>query len=299
VIDNYVNLQYNKYVAKNRNYYKQEEKNMSDLSFEEFLEGFAEAIGESIGKDLEAAEKDEMETSREDDLSQQENAEEELGKIFAEIFNPADISRKLEEAQREEEKRNAALRATIVEVLEEIQRMMKRKACRISFNVDEIAELESKNPEFAEATKEGFSEEEIRKMIVSSADCIIENLDLKRFKNSYAIMLLRISGKLKGDFPKLTGENVYEYLKENGVTDQLREPEVKKGIIFAEAVETVVKARTISFNNAIRKTIAKFNSGGKIADMETDSEFFRIINKLINLYLENEGEIVNAILKRL
>ena len=104
---------------------------MSDLSFEEFLEGFAEAIGESIGKDLEAAEKDEMETSREDDLSQQENAEEELGKIFAEIFNPADISRKLEEAQREEEKRNAALRATIVEVLEEIQRMMKKSGiCR-------------------------------------------------------------------------------------------------------------------------------------------------------------------------
>lgn len=273
---------------------------MSDLSFEEFLAGFAEAIGESIGKDLEEAEKDEMETSREDDLSQQENAGEELGKIFAEIFNPADICRKLEEAEKEEVKRREKLIATVLETLDDIQRMMKRRCCRISFYVDEIAELESKNPEFAEATKEGFSEEEIRKMIVSSADCVIKNLDLKRFKNSYAITWLRISGKLKVDFSNLTGENVYDYLKENGgVTDQLREPELKKSIIFAEAVKTVVKTKTISFNNAVRKTIAKFNSGEKIADMEIDSEFFRIINKLIDLYLENEEEIINVIRQRL
>lgn len=272
---------------------------MSDLSFEEFLAGFAEAIGESIGKDLEEAEKDEMETSREDDLSRQEDAGEELGKIFAEIFNSADICRKLEEAEKEEVKKREKLTATILETLDDIQRMMKRRCCRISFNVDEIAELESKNPEFAEATKEGFSEEEIRKIIVSSADCIIKNLDLKRFKNSYAITWLRILGKLKVDFSNLTGENVYDYLKENGVTDQLREPELKKSIIFAEAVETVVKAKTISFNNAVRKTIAKFNSGEKIAEMEMDSEFFRIINKLIDLYLENEEEIINVIRKRL
>lgn len=264
---------------------------MADLSFEKFIT--------ELLKDLEVEETEkENETSRDDDVSQQEDAENELGNLFAQIFNVEDVGKMVEESRKAEEKKETALN-TLLEVLEEIQKMSEKKRWRVSFDADEIAEFESKNPEFAEATKEGFSEEEVRKIVIDIADYLIENLNLKRLKDSYAIMLLRLSGKLKVSFSNLTGENVYDYLKENGYVDQLQTPEVKKGFIFSEAVETVVKAKTISFNNAVRKTIAKYNSGKEIVELEGNSKFFEIINKLIDLYVENEEEIVDAILKRL
>lgn len=214
----------------------------------------------------------------------------EVEKMTAELF-------KILEAQQEED----PVMKTITEVLERAE-AFGGKRMHITIMTKEIKALEEANPEFAEVTKTGFSEEEAKRYIVSVFDALFEVLNIGKLENTLSNVLLSIKRGSKIEFSKFNGTSVYNYAKSKDIFDKYLTPEFKKKIIYGRAVQIVVEAKTISFNTAVKRAIREIKEEGFILKMDADDQEFLddisgIINPLIDLYIDNEMQILAAIVK--
>ena len=96
--------------------------------------------------------------------------------------------------------------------------------------------------------------------------------------------------------------SVYNYAKSKGIFDKYLTPEFKKKIIYGRAVQIVVEAKTISFNTAVKRAIREIKEEGFIPKMDADDQellddISGIINPLVDLYIDNEMQILAAIVK--
>lgn len=204
----------------------------------------------------------------------------------------------LEASIKEDEKKIAALE-TVIESCNKIQALAK-KNMKVRINVSEIEELEEKCPEFAAATETGFSEEVIKKYVVESFNHLLDPLELEKLQASMLVLFASVALKKPVDFSKFNGEAVYNYVVDKEEFATLRSPMFKKQCIFSDAVKLVVEKKTISFNTAVRRTIEKYENEALIAVADSDdeemfAEFAAIVNPLIDVYLENELDILAAI----
>lgn len=203
------------------------------------------------------------------------------------------------EAMRKEEEVKAAFAENLKKVVDGFKQMKDSKL-RAEFSVDRVKQLEETMPEFAEATQEGFTPEQTKRIITELADYFIEQMKLDRLEKSYIITLLKLKVK-EIDFSKCTGEALYEYAVENNLVEILNAPDFKKKCIVTAAVEMVVKKGNITFNTAIRRIINKSTTdefvNEQIEETKPDvAEFCTVINPLIDWYLENETDILQVFL---
>ena len=167
--------------------------------------------------------------------------------------------------------------------------------------VERISRLEEEMPEFAEETQEGFTKEEIKKMIVSMGNYLIQGLDLKRMESSVVMILFSIKVH-KVDFSKCSGEALYEYAVEKDSLKEFVSPEFKKKAIVSAAAELTVEKGNISFNKAVSIILDKCRRGTfideQLAESEKDiSRVCGIVTPLIDWYLKNEVDIISWISK--
>lgn len=229
-----------------------------------------------------------LDENREKQQANSEEQQAEFEQLMAELFK--DMGIELEEDPVEK---------TINDVFARIKAFNSKRTAVIVMT-KEIKALEDACPEFAEATKTGFSEEEIKQAIVAAFDALAGTLKIAKleFTLSNVVLLVKLGKKIK--FSQFNGTAVYNYLKDNDMLAQYLEPEFKKKMIYSKAIEIVLKTKTISFNTAVKRAIHEIEQEGFLTKMSADDEEFlddisRIINPLIDLYIENEMEILSAI----
>lgn len=177
--------------------------------------------------------------------------------------------------------------------VQEFMEVMKRKI-KISVSREALEKLEE-NELFASATKEGFSKEELKGIIVPILDYIIENIDIERIQNSKTMALIQVFIAEKDiDISTIDGETIFELLDSKEVLKELCYPEFKKQVVFAEAAGLAINQGNISFNTAIKRTIGLMQSGspefwGIEEDKKEIDEILNIINNLVDFYLDNEA----------
>lgn len=187
---------------------------------------------------------------------------------------------------------------TLQTVLAELKRLKEQKV-KVTISKEKLKKLEE-NELFVAATKEGFSKETVRTIIESMFDYFIENIDLERIENSTTMRLIKI---YKGiDLTSISGALIFDFLDEQGILEEMYNPEFKKQCIFEEACELMISAGNISFNTAIKRTIAKLETENFISSTIEEEKkdingILNIINPLIEFYLENENEIIARVLK--
>lgn len=163
---------------------------------------------------------------------------------------------------------------------------------RVSFSQENLRKLEE-NELFAQATKEGFSKETLRQICVPFFDNFIKQVDMERIKGSITMQFVkgRYPGKI--DLEAVTGAYIFDLMDSKGLIEKCCEPEFKKAKIFAEACKLTVNKGNISFNTALKRTIAFMESEDYISSKieegkKTASSLWDILNPLIEFYLENE-----------
>lgn len=212
-----------------------------------------------------------------------------FGKILGEI---------LEEVRKEEEKKQKNI-DTLMECAERFQNFCKQ---RITTWIDsgEIERLDRDCPEFAEATREGFTEEEIKFYVVTSFNFLLDPINLGKLDETLISVIAKIQRKKEFQFGEITGETVYQYVSKRKEFEELRQPLFKKKIIFQNAVEMVVEKKNISFNTAVKRAIEEFEKNKfKVRDRAKTEAMFAelagVINPLIDLFVDNEIEILSAL----
>lgn len=204
------------------------------------------------------------------------------------------------ESMRKEEALKEGMKNALTDFFDGLKRVHNSKV-KAEISTERIRQLEETNPEFAEATQEGFTEEQTKRMLVDLADCFVKQLHLEQLEKSFAMMLFSIKVQ-KVDFSKFTGAALYEYLLEHDALKELRSPDFKKKYIVSSAAELTVEKGNITFNTAIRKVIEKCNSGTfieeevKKAKPEIDA-VCEVINQLIDWYMENETDLMGMLMK--
>lgn len=177
--------------------------------------------------------------------------------------------------------------------VQEFMDVMKRKI-RIPVSREALEKLEE-NELFTSATKEGFSKEEMKGIIVPILDYIIENIDIERIKNSKTMALMQFFVLEKDiDISTIDGETIFELLDSKEALKELYYPDFKKQIVFAEATRLAINQGNISFNTAIKSTIGLMQAGspefwGIEEDKKDIDEILNIINNLVDFYLDNEA----------
>lgn len=185
-----------------------------------------------------------------------------------------------------------AVRTSICELIEVVKRKI-----RISVSREALEKLEE-NELFVSATKEGFSKEEVKRIIVHALDYIIENIDIERIKNSKTMKLMQVFVIDNAiDISIIDGETIFEFLDSKGVLKKLYYPEFKKQCVFGLAANLAINEGNISFNTAIKRTIELMQSGsikfwGLEEYEEEVDEILNIISNLIDFYLDNESEFI-------
>lgn len=186
--------------------------------------------------------------------------------------------------------------------VQEFMEVMKRK---INFFVsrDALEKLEE-NELFASATKEGFSKEELKKIMVPVLDYIIENIDIERIKNSKTMALIQFFVTDNAiDISTIDGESIFELVDSKGAIKELYYPEFKKQAVFTEAARLAINQGNISFNTAIKRTIGLMQSGSSkfwgIEESEREiDEILNIINNLVDFYLDNELSFISEFITK-
>ncbi len=174
------------------------------------------------------------------------------------------------------------------------------KRMYMSIMTKEIRDLEARNPEFVAETEKGFSEEEVKRYIVTAFDAIFGVLNIGKLENTLSNVLLSLKLRKKFDFSQFSGIGVYNYIRNKDSFAKFLEPDYKKKIIYGRAVNIVVETKTISFNTAVKRAIHEIKEEGYVPKLDADDQEFledisRIINPLIDLYIDNELEILAAI----
>lgn len=169
---------------------------------------------------------------------------------------------------------------------------LKKRYVTVSFSSEDLRKLEE-NELFVQATKEGFSKETCKKMYVPILDHFIKQVDMERIKGSTTMKLVETRYSKKIDLESVTGEYLFNLMDSKGFFEKLCEPEFKKACIFNEACKLTVNKGNISFNTALKKTIAFVDTDEYIlseveSSKKTVSALWDIINPLIQFYLENE-----------
>lgn len=164
---------------------------------------------------------------------------------------------------------------------------------RISVSRECLEKLDE-NEIFAEATKEGITREFLKSMVVPALNHLIDNLNLEKFNNSMTKALI-LDEKI--DLTAFTGKDIFEAMEAAGAFEKVYEPEVKKQIIFNEAVELATQKGNISMNTAIKRVIADMESADYIdRQIEKANKLFdqiaSIINPIVEFYLKHEVEII-------
>ncbi len=198
-------------------------------------------------------------------------------------------------------KKEAAMKVELTKALTDFFEGLKRihqNKVNAKISMDRIRQLEEKNPEFAEATQEGFTEEQIKRLLVNELDYLINKLNPKRLEKSFAVMLFSIKVQ-KIDFTKCTGTALYEYLAEHEALEGLLSPDFKKKYIVSSAAEMTVEKGNITFNTAMRRVIEKCNSGSFIEDeiksMKPELDAVcEVINQLVDWYMANETDLLGV-----
>lgn len=205
----------------------------------------------------------------------------------------------LESMRREEE-----LKGELVEQLTGLvdrYKDYKNSSVKATIPVERIARLEETMPEFAEETQEGFTQDQVKKMIVGVMDQLIEGVELKKLENSVLVLLFSIKVQ-KVDFSKCNGEALYGYMVEKDALKEFCSPEFKKKTIVSSAAELTVEKGNISFNKALHIVIDKCKNGTFIDEAVADSKrditrACGIVTPLIDWYLKNEVEIIKWVSK--
>lgn len=218
--------------------------------------------------------------------------EEELSKITA------DMILKALGIQQEED----PVTKTLNEVSDRIEAFSNKRSS-VSITTKDIRSLEEVCPEFVAATQTGFSEEEVKHFIVRAFDALFGALNIGKLENTLSNVLISVALEKKIDFSQFSGIGIYNYLRNKKSFSKYLEPEYKKKIIFGEAIKIAVEAKTISFNTAVKRAIRKINEEGFTPKFdEEDREFIDdisgIINPLIDLYIDNEMDILAAIMSK-
>lgn len=177
----------------------------------------------------------------------------------------------------------------------------KTKRASFSISQEELKKLD-KNVFFAEATKEGFSKEIIRKIYEPALDYIIEKLDLKKISKSLTMTYIKLRYR-KINLKTINGSSLFDLLDSNGLLDYACSPEYKKEIICRNAYKLVVNEGDISFNTALKRSMTYIDSQEFICSeiklkKQELLDLVNIINPLINFYFENEKDFIALFLKK-
>lgn len=191
---------------------------------------------------------------------------------------------------------------TINEVCDRIE-AFSDKRMSVSISAKEIKALEESSPEFVAATETGFSEEEIKCFVVKAFDALFDALNIGKLENTLSNVLLSVAMNKKIDFSQFTGIGVYNYLRKSKNFSKYLQPAFKKKIVYGQAVKIVVEAKTISFNTAVKRAIRKLDEEGFVPNFDAEDQEFLddisgIINPLVDLYIENEMDILGAIMSK-
>lgn len=193
---------------------------------------------------------------------------------------------------------------TINDVLKRVD-TFRGKSMNVKIMTKDLKELEETCPEFADATQTGFSEEEIKYFIVTMFDAFFGSLNIGRLENTLTNVMISVKCGKKIDFSQFSGIGAYNYIKsDERIFSQYLKPEFKKKIIYSRAVSIVTKEKTISFNTAVKRAVREICQNGFSLKMDAEDQEFLddisgIINPLIDLYIENEVEIISAIARKI
>lgn len=186
--------------------------------------------------------------------------------------------------------------------LQEIVENVKRKVI-FSVPYEDLKKLEE-NELFVEATKEGFSKEELEKAVVPLLNYIIENINVEKIINSRTMklaQLLYINKEI--DVQNINGKAIFEWLDVNGCFADVYSTEFKKQRIFTEAAKLAINKGNITFDTAVKRTIFKMEVGDsefwgfETGKKEIDS-IINVINNLVDFYLENELEFISSFMTK-
>lgn len=202
------------------------------------------------------------------------------------------------ESMRREEEMKKQLTEQLTGVFEGYK-AYKNSSVKATIPTERIRQLEESMPEFAEETQDGFTQEEVKRIVIGLTDYIIEGLNLKSMENSMLMVLFSIKVQ-KVDFSKCNGETLYEYVANNGALKELCSPEFKKKTIISAAAELAVEKGNISFNKAVHMILDKCRKGTFVDEAVADSkkditQMCGIVTPLIDWYLKNEVEIIRWI----
>lgn len=187
----------------------------------------------------------------------------------------------------------------LISTLEDVQKLLK-KNMRVSIPQEKLRELEN-NELFAAATEEGFSVETLRQIYEPMLDYLLEKINWEKIKSSGAVqMLLIFSGEKDFDLETINGAYLFNLAASQDAFKELLSPETKKQHIFSRACELVVEKKNISFNTAIKRSIAEMRSANfisskiEIAKKQADT-LVSLLNPWIDFYFENESELVKSL----
>lgn len=185
----------------------------------------------------------------------------------------------------------------LISTLEDVQKLLK-KNIRVSIPQEKLRELEENNKLFAAATEEGFSVETLRQIYEPMLDYLLEKINWRKIKSSGAVQVLQIFyGEKDFDLDSINGAYLFNLAASQDAFKELLSPETKKRHIFSRACELVVEKKNISFNTAIKRSIAEMRSANfisseiEIAKKQADT-LLSLLNPWIDFYFENESELV-------
>lgn len=100
----------------------------------------------------------------------------------------------------------------------------------------------------------------------------------------------------------ISGAFIFDFLYENGMCESVCSPEFKKKIIIIDACNLTVEKGNISFNTAIKRTIANMESKtyckSQIKEEKKSIDaVLNMINPLIEFYLKNEDYFIAKFLE--
>ncbi len=188
----------------------------------------------------------------------------------------------------------------LISTLEDVQKLLK-KNIRVSIPQEKLRKLEENNKLFAAATEEGFSVETLRQIYEPVLDYLLVKINWGKIKSSGAVQVLQIfSGEKDFDLEPIDGAYLFNLVASQDAFKELLSPEAKKQHIFSRACELVVEKKNISFNTAIKRSIAEMQSANfisseiEIAKKQADT-LVSLLNPWIDFYFENESELVRAL----
>lgn len=191
----------------------------------------------------------------------------------------------------------------VIKTLDEVfarAEAFRKKSMSITITASEIKALEEANPEFMLATQTGFSEEEIKQYTIDVFDSLFGAINIGKLENTLFNVMRSVLFKKRIDFSQFNGIGAYNYISSKAFYSKYLDPEYKKKVIYNRAVGIVVEAKTISFNTAVKRAIREIEEEGFVLKKDAEHQEFlddisAIINPLIDLYIENEVDILSAI----